>query len=474
LLRFEQHAGRVAEIAAREAGRGRFFSKVVTWFPTVGAVTGPRAEGAAAIVRAGSRRLRVVVMIRRQLFVMLLTLAACATEGDPVDETTSEITGGTLVTSNVYPYDAVVRFKGHNSGCTATKIAARRLITAAHCVNDGNVIVGDTIQLTNRLDGDRSLGGAYTVDEVHVHPTRANLSWDSDRGYDIALIDLTTDLPSTWSTLPMRDAYVGAGVTGRFVAYGCDDSSNHDGQKQRAGFTTATQDAWMAEDPDSTTRLGLYTYRAVFDGGGTVMSCPGDSGAPWMFWDGSRWEIGAINHGHDEPFSTAARISNVWRWLAHPSSTNVGDDRWGLWLNGKSNLCIGVPGGSTAEGAHLAQYFCDGRKLTDDNQYWQLQKRARARFYQIVNGKSGKCIGVRGGSAASGAQIVLDSCDADVYAPHSQVWEFDYSDSDGKIRLKNSWSGMCIGVDDESSKMGKGLYQYPCDGGADQGWDFIP
>jgi V8-like Glu-specific endopeptidase len=415
-------------------------------------------------------------MIKKLFFVTLLTTAACATEGDdPVDESTSEITGGTLVTSNVYPYDAVIRFKGNNNpgGCTATKIGARRLITAAHCLEDGNVTVGGTIKLTNRLDGDRDLGGTFTVDATYIHPGRQNATFARHRSYDIALIDLTTDLPSGWTTLPLREDYVGAGVSGRFVGYGCDDTSTHDGQKQRASFTTATEEAWRAQAPDSNKILGDYVYWAVFDGGGTVRSCAGDSGAPWLFWDGSRWEVGAIDKDNDAPWSMASRISNVWRWLAHPNAA-VGDARWGFWLNGKSNLCIGVPGGSTAEGAHLAQYFCDGRKQTDDNQYWQLQKRARARFYQIVNGKSGKCIGVRGGSAASGAQIVLDSCDAAPDAPHSQVWEFDYRDSDGKIRLKNSWSGMCIGVDEESTSMGRGLYQYPCDGGADQGWDFIP
>jgi hypothetical protein len=90
-----------------------------------------------------------------------------------------------------------------------------------------------------------------------------------------------------------------------------------------------------------------------------------------------------------------------------------------------------------------------------------------------VNGKSGKCVGVDRGSTASGAAIELDTCD-DAYAPHSQVWELERDDSDGKLRLVNSYSHMCIGIDDSSTANGKGLYQYPCSTTrADEGWDFV-
>lgn len=118
--------------------------------------------------------------------------------------------------------------------------------------------------------------------------------------------------------------------------------------------------------------------------------------------------------------------------------------------NTKSGLCIGVGGASTANGALIGQYKCDG----SSNQRWRVGSAD-----SLVNGKSGKCMGVNGASTAPGANVAQFTCDGRV----NQAWGSVISDGDPPSgRLINAKSGLCLGVDGASTAVGAQLKQFAC------------
>lgn len=80
-------------------------------------------------------------------------------------------------------------------------------------------------------------------------------------------------------------------------------------------------------------------------------------------------------------------------------------------INGKSHLCIGVDAASTSAGADLMQFGCDQAA----NQQWTYEEMGQNSVgetkIRFKNGKSKLCMGVDGGSTANGAQIKQFACD---------------------------------------------------------------
>jgi glucosylceramidase len=80
-------------------------------------------------------------------------------------------------------------------------------------------------------------------------------------------------------------------------------------------------------------------------------------------------------------------------------------------VNGKSQLCIGVDGASTSAGANLSQFGCDQRA----NQQWAYEELGENALGEMTirfrNAKSKLCMGIGGGSQANGAQVQQFECD---------------------------------------------------------------
>ena len=59
----------------------------------------------------------------------------------------------------------------------------------------------------------------------------------------------------------------------------------------------------------------------------------------------------------------------------------------------------------------LSQFACDPAPTAGENQSWSFVQ-SSGDYYQIRNGKSGKCIGITGGSTANGASALQFTCGA--------------------------------------------------------------
>jgi hypothetical protein len=134
--------------------------------------------------------------------------------------------------------------------------------------------------------------------------------------------------------------------------------------------------------------------------------------------------------------------------------------------NVKSGLCIGVDGGSTANGALLKQFACAGTSIPN-NQIWLMDTLdINAGLHRFKNSKSNLCLGVVNASINAGANIAQFGCSG-TSPPNNQLWTDIFMGGEG---FRNSKSGKCLGVDGASTAAGAQIKQFPCDGTLNQQW----
>nr|WP_168801546.1 RICIN domain-containing protein [Glycomyces buryatensis] len=143
-------------------------------------------------------------------------------------------------------------------------------------------------------------------------------------------------------------------------------------------------------------------------------------------------------------------------WSLVEGSPNVGASV--NLMAGHSGSCVDVFGASTANGAEIAQYGCNGGA----NQTWRFQGLGNG-YYQIVAGHSGKCLDVASVSTADGARVIQWTCGSGM----NQQWEVRDA-GDGQVRLVARHSGKCLDVPSSATADGTRLQQYSCNGGQNQ------
>jgi hypothetical protein len=158
---------------------------------------------------------------------------------------------------------------GNWSACTATLIAPRYVLTAAHCLNTNNY--QDTAVRSypdGRFDQFIMDGRAgIPVDRIHSFSSRFEDKAPSGYSADMALLRLATPVPAAVATPAAIDGWLpsGSSRSTRF-GYGCTDRS---------------------------TQLGAGAKRYYsFTGNTSNVLCPGDSGGPAVF--GEIYNNGAI------------------------------------------------------------------------------------------------------------------------------------------------------------------------------------
>jgi hypothetical protein len=116
---------------------------------------------------------------------------------------------------------------------------------------------------------------------------------------------------------------------------------------------------------------------------------------------------------------------------------------------GASGACVDVNGASSADGAKIQLWTCNG----GTNQQWTR------------NGTTwrslGKCMGVAGGATADGSAVQLSTCNGS----GAQNWTAGANGS-----LVNAQSGKCLDANGGSSANGTQLIIWSCHGGTNQRW----
>jgi ricin-type beta-trefoil lectin protein len=133
--------------------------------------------------------------------------------------------------------------------------------------------------------------------------------------------------------------------------------------------------------------------------------------------------------------------------------------------NLNSGLCMGVEGGHTNNGHRVIQWGCDGT----DNQKWWID--FSGDYSEVVNRRASDsrkvaCLGVSGGSTADGAQLVVWECDGS----DNQQWRTEGSPACGGHILVNKGSGRLISVEGASGSQGAPIILWHWGGTPDQTW----
>ncbi|MEV0647095.1 RICIN domain-containing protein [Phytomonospora sp. NPDC050363] len=132
-------------------------------------------------------------------------------------------------------------------------------------------------------------------------------------------------------------------------------------------------------------------------------------------------------------------------------------------VNRNSGLCAAVAGGSTTDGANVAQYACSGGAAG-----WVLDATGDG-YYRLVNPSSGKSLDVADCGTADGTDVrqfawLDNTC---------QQWQVIPA-GDGWFRLQNRNSGKALDVADCGAAAGAEIRQWTWSGAACQQWRFQP
>jgi secreted trypsin-like serine protease len=234
-----------------------------------------------------------------------LALAAGATPADPLDERPDGQRVHRIVNGDVtdaWPATVALLWD-EEAGCTGTLIEPTVVLTAAHCLEEGDP---DTVLFGPALTG--------TVDRVGVgravmHPAYA--STQGDEG-DIGLVFLNSAAPVRPAVLDVQDAGRLQGKTITYVGFGETQGTGGEGRKKEATATVVEVGADILDvQPDSGS------------------ACYGDSGGGLYFrQDGVDRVVGVVSFGYTDDcmdLGGNTRTDKYLPWIGEQTGSAVGD-----------------------------------------------------------------------------------------------------------------------------------------------------
>jgi hypothetical protein len=117
------------------------------------------------------------------------------------------------------------------------------------------------------------------------------------------------------------------------------------------------------------------------------------------------------------------------------------------------SLCLDVSGNTTASGAAIDQWTCNGQT----NQQFQFVP-VSGGYGELQAQNSGDDVAVAGNSTAQGTPDIVQQA---VSGASGSLWQ-PVQQSDGSYQFKNQNSGLCLDVFGAGSNLGQQLDQWPC------------
>jgi secreted trypsin-like serine protease len=203
--------------------------------------------------------------------------AATALLGAPAAVAASQpIVGGTTTTTTAYPFMMQITDASGSQFCGGTLVAAKKVVTAAHCM------VGETTSSVRVVGGRTYLNGTNgtvsKVSKIWVNPSYT----DATNGDDVAVLTLSTAMsytPASYVSSSDTGVYA-AGTTARIVGWGTTSENGSSSNQLRTATVPTISDAGCKSSYGSD-YVATDMVCAGYTSGG-VDTCQGDSGGPLL------------------------------------------------------------------------------------------------------------------------------------------------------------------------------------------------
>jgi hypothetical protein len=132
---------------------------------------------------------------------------------------------------------------------------------------------------------------------------------------------------------------------------------------------------------------------------------------------------------------------------------------------GSDSLCLDVFGNTTAAGAAIDQWPCNGQS----NQQFQFVPVSGGNG-ELQAQNSGLDVAVSGNATAQGTADIVQQA---VTGTANSLWQ-PVQQSDGSFEFRNAGSGLCLDVTGATTTQGQQLDQWPCKNAPGTNQDFTP
>ncbi|MFI1167730.1 S1 family peptidase [Streptomyces sp. NPDC020801] len=186
------------------------------------------------------------------------------------------IVGGTTTTATAYPFVMQITDASGNQFCGGTLVAARKVVTAAHCM------VGEATSGVRVVGGRTYLNGTNgtvsKVSKIWVNPDYT----DATSGDDVAVLTLSTSMPYTAAKyVSSADTGVyAAGSTARILGWGTTSETGSSSNQLRTATVPIVSDSSCRGSYGSDFVASDMVCAGYSSGG--VDTCQGDSGGPLL------------------------------------------------------------------------------------------------------------------------------------------------------------------------------------------------
>ncbi|MEU1705404.1 serine protease [Streptomyces sp. NPDC005706] len=216
---------------------------------------------------------------RKTTATLMATAAAAATAliASPASaDAPQPIVGGTTTTTTAYPFVMQITDASGSQFCGGTLVAAKKVVTAAHCM------VGETTGSVRVVGGRTYLNGTdgtvSKVSKIWIDPDYT----DATNGDDVAVLTLSTSMPYTKASYvsSSQTSVYAAGTTARILGWGTTSESGSSSNQLRTATVPVVSDAGCRSSYGSDYVQSDMVCAGYTSGG--VDTCQGDSGGPLL------------------------------------------------------------------------------------------------------------------------------------------------------------------------------------------------
>ncbi|MGW7261068.1 S1 family peptidase [Streptomyces sp. NPDC054834] len=249
---------------------------------------------------------------KRTAAVVAATAAAAATalfSAPAAQAAPQPIVGGTTTTTTAYPFMMQITDASGNQFCGGTLVAAKKVVTAAHCM------VGESTSSVRVVGGRTYLNGTNgtvsKVSKIWINPDYT----DATNGDDVAVLTLSTSMsytPASYVSSSQTGVYA-AGTTARILGWGTTSENGSSSNQLRTATVPIVSDS-SCKSSYGSDFVQTDMVCAGYTSGG-VDTCQGDSGGPLLIGGAlagiTSWGEGCAEAGYPGVYTRLTTFSDL-------------------------------------------------------------------------------------------------------------------------------------------------------------------